>query len=114
MLFSSAIRIYRTSKQDIFPEASKRTYQDHRQGVSRSHVLKNLKHKDYLHTLQTTKSSYATFRTITAHKHAVKTQAVNKLCLSAFDDKRYVLPDGVSTVTWTFLNHQIERGNKQE
>ena len=42
-------------------------------GVSRSHVLKNLKHKDYRHTLQTTKSSYATFRTITSQKHAVKT-----------------------------------------
>ena len=65
--------------------------------VSRSHVLKNLKHKDYLHTLQTTKSSYATFRTITSHKDAVMTQEIHKLCLSAFDDKRYILPDGVST-----------------
>ena len=26
-----------------------------------------------------------------------KTQEVNKLRLSAFDDKRYILPDGVST-----------------
>ena len=59
-------------------------------GVSRSHLLKNLKHKDYLDTLQTTKSSYATYRTITSHKHVVKTQEVNKLCLSAFDDKRYI------------------------
>ena len=66
-------------------------------GVSRSHVLKNLKHKDYLHTLQTTKSFYATFRTLISHKHAVKTQEVNKLCFSAFGDKRYNLPDGVST-----------------
>ena len=66
-------------------------------GVSRSHVLKNLKHTDYFHTLQTTKSPYATFRTITSHKHAVKTQEVNKLCFSAFDDKRYILPDGVCT-----------------
>ena len=66
-------------------------------GISRSHVVKNLKHMDYLHTLQTIKSSYATFRIITSHKHALKTQEVNKLCLSAFDDKRYILPDGVST-----------------
>ena len=28
----------------------------------------------------------------------MKTQEVNKLCLSAFDDKRYILPDGVSTL----------------
>ena len=67
-------------------------------GVSRSHILKNLKHKDYLHTIQTTKSSYATFRTTTSQKHAVKTQEVNKLCLSEFDDKRYILFDGVSAL----------------
>ena len=65
-------------------------------GVSRSHVLKNFKHNNYRHTLQTTKASYATFRTITSHMHAVKTQEANKLCLLAFDDKRYILPDGVS------------------
>ena len=67
--------------------------------VSRSHILNNLKHKDYLHTLPTTKSSYATFRTITSQKHAVKTQEVNKLCLLAFVDKRYILSDGVSTLS---------------
>ena len=44
-------------------------------GVSRSHVLKNVKKpEDYLYTLQTTKASNATFRTITLHKRAVKTQ----------------------------------------
>ena len=58
----------------------------------------NLKHNDYLQTLQTTKSSDATVRTITSQKHVVKTQELNKLCLSAFDDKRYILPDGVSTL----------------
>ena len=67
-------------------------------GVLRSHILKNLKDVDYLHTIQTTKSSYATFRTITSQKHAVKTQEVNILCVSAFDDKRYILHDGVSTL----------------
>ena len=41
---------------------------------------------------------YATFRTITSQNHVVKTQEVNKLCLSAFDDKRYILFDGVSTL----------------
>ena len=48
-------------------------------GVSRTHILIKLKHKDYLHALQIAKSSYATFRTITSQKHAVMTQKVNKL-----------------------------------
>ena len=66
-------------------------------GVSSSNILKHLKHVDYLHTIKTKKSSNATFRTITSQKHAVKTQEFNKLCLSAIDDKRYILPDGAST-----------------
>ena len=85
-------------------------------GVSRSNVLKNLKHKDYLHTRQTTKASSATFRTITSHNHGVKTQEVNKLCLSTFDDKRYILPDGVSTLdprrfSFAELNAEAKKNN---
>ena len=43
-----------------------------------SQIEKNLKHKDYLHTLHITNSSYATFRTITSLNHAGKTQVVSK------------------------------------
>ena len=64
------------------------------QGSSSSHILKNFKHKDYLHTFKRTMSSFAIFRTITSQKNTAKTQEVNKLCLSAFGDKRY--SDGVS------------------
>ena len=64
--------------------------------VSRSHILKNLRHKDYLHTFQINHVTYATFKIITSQKHAVKTEEVNKLCLSAFDDKIYILSDGMS------------------
>ena len=82
-------------------------------GVSRSHVLKNLKHLDSLHNIQTTKSSV---RTITSQKHAVKTQEVNKLCLSAFDDKRYNLPDGMTTLAHGYfriakLNARTNKNN---
>ena len=76
-------------------------YRDYRIGSvedSRSHILKKkIKHIDHLHT---SKSSFATFTTITTQKHVVKTQEGNKLCLSIFYDERYILPDGVSTFAY--------------
>ena len=48
--------------------------------------------------------------------NAVKTQEVNKLCLSAFDDKRYILPDGVCTLAYGYfriaeLNANTKKNN---
>ena len=85
-------------------------------GVSRSHVFNNLKHNNYSNTLQSTKASNATLRTVTSHKHAVKTEEVNKVCLSAFDDKRRILPDGMYTLARGHfgiapLNAEMEENN---
>ncbi|KAJ8912999.1 hypothetical protein NQ315_002877 [Exocentrus adspersus] len=38
-------------------------------------------------------------------KHVIHTQQINKTALSPFDDKRYILPDGISTLAWG--NHCI-------
>ena len=67
-------------------------------GVSRLHVLKHLKHEDYLHTLKTMGSSFLKYRTIRSYKHILETIEINKKCLSAYDDKRYILPDGAHTL----------------
>ena len=96
MKFSSTTTIHRSSKQDVFAKASNGRIKIAAKGVSRSHVFK--KHMDYLHNLQTTKASYTAFTTITSHKYAVKTEEVSKLCLSEFDNKRYILPDLVTTL----------------
>ena len=66
-------------------------------GVSRRHVLKHLKHEHYLQTLKTIGSSFLKYRTVRSYKHILKTIEINKNCLSTYDDKRYILPDGVHT-----------------
>jgi len=42
----------------------------------------------------------ATFRLFQSKNHDVRTVKMNKVCLSAFDDKRYILNDGVSILAY--------------
>ena len=37
---------------------------------------------------------------IQSKKHKIRTYEIDKLCLSCFDDKRYVLHDGVNTLAY--------------
>ena len=65
-------------------------------GVSHRYILKHLHHKDYLRTLKETESTIATFSTLRSQKQQIKTIELTKKCLSAFDDKRYILKDGIT------------------
>ena len=69
-------------------------------GVSRRYILKHLHHKDYLRTLKGTESTIATFSTIRSLKQQINTLEVTKICLSAFDYKRYILNDGITTLAY--------------
>ena len=69
-------------------------------GVSRRYILKHLHHKDYLRTLKETETTIATFSTLRSEKQQIKTIELTKKCLSAFDDKRYILNDGITTLAY--------------
>ena len=69
-------------------------------GVSRRYVLKHLHHKDYLRTLEETESTTATFSALCSQKQQIKTIELTKKCLSVFDDKRYILNDGITTLAY--------------
>ena len=69
-------------------------------GVSRRYILKHLHHKDYLRTLKETESTIATFSTLRSQKQQIKTIKLIKKCLSAFDDKRYILNNGMTTLAY--------------
>ena len=69
-------------------------------GVSRRYILKHLHHKDYLGTLKETESTIATFSTLRSQKQQIKTIHLTKKCLSAFDDKRYILNDWITTLAY--------------
>ena len=69
-------------------------------GIKRSYVSKHVRHAMYRETLHSRKSTYASFRNFRTQCHKLETVNFNKVCLSAYDDKRYILDDGISTLAY--------------
>ena len=69
-------------------------------GVKRGFVDKHVRHDMFLNSLRTRKRTTATFQQFQSKNHIVATVEVNKSCLSAFDDKRYILDDGERTLAY--------------
>ena len=70
------------------------------EGVSHRYILKYIHHKDYLHTLKETESTTATFSALRSQKQQIKSIELTKKCLSTFDDKRYILNDGITSLAY--------------
>ena len=54
----------------------------------------------FLNVLKTLKPTPSTFRSFQSTNHVLRTVEINKTCLNAFDDKRYILQDGVGTLSY--------------
>ena len=84
----------------LVPEIDLKKVKMTAKGVKKSYVKQNLKHNDYLETLETGDFTTAEFNIIRSVNHVVQTARINKKCLAAFDDKRYVLSDCVHTLAY--------------
>ena len=69
-------------------------------GVKRQVVEKSITHEDYKTCLRTGKEQLRKQNIIRSYEHQVYTEEINKVALSAEDDKRYILSDGVHTLAW--------------
>ena len=69
-------------------------------GVKKSYVTKHLRHSTFLETLTNQTSNVAEFYNFRSYLHTLHTVRIQKQCLSAFDDKRYILSDGFSTLAY--------------
>ena len=59
-----------------------------------------LKHKEYFDVLFGKKVVRHKMKRILSEKHSVGTYDTNKISLSCFDDKRYILDDGINTLAY--------------
>ena len=64
-------------------------------GVSKSYVKKNIKHKDYINCLHKKTLSIANQIWIAQDSHKLFTIKQSKIALTPFDDKRFILEDGI-------------------
>ena len=69
-------------------------------GVKKQVVKNSITHEDYKTTLTTGKELYRKQNIIRSYEHEVYTEEVNKIALSAMDNKRYILNDGMHTLAW--------------
>ncbi|XP_066933766.1 uncharacterized protein [Clytia hemisphaerica] len=67
-------------------------------GVKKSVVKRKISHMDYVKTLFEDEDQYREWNSFRSYKHRIYTIKVNKKSLSCFDDKRYILGDGITTL----------------
>jgi len=70
-------------------------------GIQKHYVKTRVQHKHFVDVLQRVKThTMCTFRGFRSTNHVLQTIEMTKLCLTAFDDKRYILQDGIHTLAY--------------
>ena len=67
-------------------------------GIKKNVVKKNITHNNYVDTLANSSKTHTLMHTIRSDHHTIKSYRLNKVGLSCFDDKRYILDDGIDTL----------------
>ena len=75
-------------------------------GVKKQVVESSITHEDYKTCLKTGKEQLRKQNILRSYEHEVFTEEVNKIALSALDDKRHILNDGIHTLAWG--HHKIK------
>ncbi|XP_063419676.1 uncharacterized protein LOC134704824 [Mytilus trossulus] len=68
-------------------------------GVTKSVIKRSIAFEDYKRCLDTQQEIHRPMNILRSHLHQIYAQEINKIALSAKDDKRHILPDGISTLS---------------
>ena len=69
-------------------------------GVKKAVIKKSITHEDYKDCLFTRREQLRSMNVIRSRLHEVYTEEINKIALSADDDKRVIQEDGISTLAY--------------
>jgi len=70
-------------------------------GIKKKYVKKSVRHDSFVNVLRNIEPhTEAKFRLFRSTNHVLNTLEITKLCLSPFDDKRYILEDGIHTLAY--------------
>lgn len=73
-------------------------------GVKKDVIKKNITHENYRDTLFGGKQLIHQKRSIRSDHHQLGSYQLNKIRLSCFDGKRYILEDGISSYAYGHTN----------
>ena len=73
-------------------------------GIVRHVIKKELKHETYKYILETSGKMYSDMKVIRSEKHQIYTMNLHKISLSAYDDKRYIKENGISSYAYGHHN----------
>ena len=76
-------------------------------GVKKNVIKCELSHSDYRDTLFNCTTMRHKMRTIRSEYHQISSYQINKVSLSPFDDKRYILDDGITS--YSYGHHKIKK-----
>ena len=76
-------------------------------GVKTNVVEKDIKHSDYLDVLNNNKTMHHQMNSIRSEYDQINSYHLNKISLSPYDDKRYLLDDGITS--YAYGNYSIRR-----
>jgi len=73
-------------------------------GVKKNVIKKDITHENYKNTLFNNQQMYHTMKTIRSENHQLSSYELNKVSLSCFHDKRYILDDGITSYAYGHKN----------
>ena len=68
--------------------------------IHAKYVSKTLRHDEFSNTLKTCEKMNVTINNFEKRNHQIYTTSGQKIALSAFDDKRYICDDGITTMAY--------------
>ena len=83
-------------------------------GIKKSVVKKKITHEDYKECLFKRNAQIRKMNVIRSHKHEICSETVNKVALSANDDKIFIREDGISTNAYGHWRLEIEKRNRRK
>ena len=69
-------------------------------GINKNIIKNNITHENYRGVLFNNKQMHHTMKTITSQNHELGSYEINKVSVSCFDDKRYLLNDGINSMAY--------------
>ena len=76
-------------------------------GIKKNVIKNDLNHRNYKETLFNNQQLHHKMKTIRSINHQLGSYEINKVSLSCYDDKRYILNDGITS--YAYGHHKINK-----